>query len=671
MGKPPAVVIIARHGARLDAADERWHLTSPTPYDPPLTYGGWTQSRALGARIASLLQAREEFPHDTHHFSLSKTSSEEDRTVEAAASDNSALANRSEDFRALRRKHKIIIHSSPYLRCLQTAIAVSAGISQHHRISNTPKSVQSASPVLAAALEARASPQLDPIPEPGGKSTPAVEQQKPRGLHPRISKTHLRVDAFLGEWLSPDYFEQITPPPGSIAMVTGAKAELLRRGEAINGVHGPGNKAVSGFFPGGWKNLSISTGSAIEDDGRYEPLSAMATVFGHRERARSADSVRSVTSSPEQGILSTTSTDISVNNAEYMPPTPMYAISPSDPIPAGYVAHARDACVDVDYQWDSMREPQNWANGGEYGEEWSAMHLRFRNGLQSMIDWYRTHDRPHRQRSRHHHQEKDDPLDDDFTDVVLVLVTHGAGCNALIGALTGQPVLLDIGMASLTMAVRKDVLGGKETRQSVAERDQRQQWERRRRSSLDLPISQEYDVKLVASTEHLRAGSNPLSIPRPPSPSIPRSPSISAYRHRLETRGSRSISSHESFRLGESALRSYGASVQRAASTNSCHLPRTGAGLWSSISSATSESVSESGESVEDIVPNFEDPKPASDSAGQQDARYYYRPKTADYNWTKKIPERPRSQRGLWSSAITAQERDPVPRRRWTINERH
>jgi hypothetical protein len=47
------------HGARLDQANKDWHLTSPTPYDPPLTYGGWTQSRALGARIATLLQTRE------------------------------------------------------------------------------------------------------------------------------------------------------------------------------------------------------------------------------------------------------------------------------------------------------------------------------------------------------------------------------------------------------------------------------------------------------------------------------------------------------------------------------------------------------------------------------------------------------------------------------------
>lgn len=68
-----------RHGARIDAVDKEWHLTSPTPYDPPLTYGGWIQGRALGARIASLLKAREDSVHDetipTTNISVSLASS--------------------------------------------------------------------------------------------------------------------------------------------------------------------------------------------------------------------------------------------------------------------------------------------------------------------------------------------------------------------------------------------------------------------------------------------------------------------------------------------------------------------------------------------------------------------------------------------------------------------
>lgn len=31
---------------RLDAADQSWHLSTPAPYDPPLTYGGmWQKQR--------------------------------------------------------------------------------------------------------------------------------------------------------------------------------------------------------------------------------------------------------------------------------------------------------------------------------------------------------------------------------------------------------------------------------------------------------------------------------------------------------------------------------------------------------------------------------------------------------------------------------------------------
>jgi broad specificity phosphatase PhoE len=59
MVKGPSAVFIARHGARLDASDKSWHLTSPTPYDPPLTYGGWSQAKSLGLRIAALLHQQD------------------------------------------------------------------------------------------------------------------------------------------------------------------------------------------------------------------------------------------------------------------------------------------------------------------------------------------------------------------------------------------------------------------------------------------------------------------------------------------------------------------------------------------------------------------------------------------------------------------------------------
>ena len=38
----------------------------------------------------------------------------------------------------------------------------------------------------------------------------------------------------------------------------------------------------------------------------------------------------------------------------YTPPTPTYALSAADAIPPGFVIHARNACVEVDYQWNSI-----------------------------------------------------------------------------------------------------------------------------------------------------------------------------------------------------------------------------------------------------------------------------------------------------------------------------
>ena len=62
-------------------------------------------------------------------------------------------------------------------------------------------------------------------------------------------KILLRIDAFLGEWLSPDYYEDITPPPNSTLMVAGAKADLLRRGDNLQAQ--PDASSSKGHFPGG------------------------------------------------------------------------------------------------------------------------------------------------------------------------------------------------------------------------------------------------------------------------------------------------------------------------------------------------------------------------------------------------------------------------------------
>jgi hypothetical protein len=75
-----------------------------------------------------------------------------------------------------------------------------------------------------------------------------------------------------------------------------------------------------------------------------------------------------------------------------------------------------------------------------------------------MMEWYSQHNADDRGEDALGFEQADagHGEEDEQEDLVLILVTHGAGCNALIGALTNQPVLLDVGMASLTMAVRRE-----------------------------------------------------------------------------------------------------------------------------------------------------------------------------------------------------------------------
>ncbi|KAK2757546.1 hypothetical protein FQN54_004515 [Arachnomyces sp. PD_36] len=643
MAKPPAVIIIARHGARLDAANKQWHLTSPTPYDPPLTYGGWSQAQALGARIASLLRSREEGGSDPNQPDITPGSSEQPQESGLEGRDLPSTHKPRRN-----KKHKVIVHTSPFLRCVQTSIALSAGINQ---VQSVPQSSHSSSKHFYSG-----SPHINPTDSEPSRLSAILEPEDGAPQKARenikatttggISKSSVRIDAFLGEWLSPDYFEQITPPPGSVMMVAGAKTELLRRGEVID----PGSEGLApGNFPGGWRSTSIGGTSAVgEGDGSFRDMTNLNNALPNRNRAGSYDSMADVRN--KQHNSPKISTDVNTGRVGYIPPTPAYAVSPADPIPTGYVAHARDACVDVDYQWDSMRKPQDWGNGGDYGEEWSSMHLRFRNGLQRMIDWYRSQDT-----SPAHGSVPESPFaeddEDDSTDTVLVLVTHGAGCNALIGALTNQPVLLDVGMASLTMAVRKDIVAQGEG-QSDRKPDPEDLRGRRRPSSSELAVSDEYDVKLLVSTDHLRPGYHPLQMPSLPSPKMGTMAPKPSFRQRY---GSGSSSPHGSFSIGDPASRSFGG-VHRASSTSSRVLQpgRSASGLWGAI--PVGDGASESGD---DIIPNFEGPVPQSSGAS-----------TPSDDQSRAGS---RSQRGLWGSTSSSRERDPdaIPKRRWTVNERH
>jgi hypothetical protein len=342
----------------------------------------------------------------------------------------------------------------------------------------------------------------------GEASASADRTAKPVELH-ETRKAILRLDAFLGEWLTPGYFELITPPPESVMMLATAKADLLRpeNYQTSFPAHAAHVHSISqGQLWGGSPRPSLVTSSPAQPDG----LDNFPT--GTLSRSSSLSSQHTPTSASFPAATT----------GGYVAPKPHYAISSNNTIPLGYVAHARDACVKVDYQWDSMRGPLEWGDGGKFGEEWTEMHRRFRNGIQRLVDWYASAENPTEMVTRASRRPakrsrddidcaiEDDPEDEDETEAVVILVSHGAGCNALIGALTHQPVLMDVNMASLTMAVRKS---DEELR--LLEHNNAQNSRPRGK----IPIHEYYDLKILASTEHLRSNSQGSGSNRTPSTS--------------------------------------------------------------------------------------------------------------------------------------------------------
>lgn len=478
----------------MDAEDRTWQDLSAEPYDSPLSYGGWTQTRALGARIASIVCTRElSLQHDD-----SRPNSGSTEHPRRPGSSGTSLQKR--------RKQKIIIHSSPFLRCIQSSIAISAGISQF--LGNQAKPQVAAqpryprnrlfSPARSQSLEQRGGDirsgsagrkgSITELNEAGADFTPLISLDKPL----------LRVDAWLGEWLSPSYYEFITPPPPSEVMLAGAMADLSKSAETIQGA-----------------TLASESASINQSDAEQDLLEGTgATTLSLVDLARvlpelSSDEAPRFRDSFATGSSRRTRSDSSseVAHGGYSPPVPTYALSITEPIPAGFVAHARDACLDIDHTWDSTGEPQNWGDGGEFGEEWSSMHVRFRSGLANLVSWYKDHG------VQNASQTETDTGDDGEEDVILVIVTHSAGCNALIGGLTNQPVLLEVGMGSLTMAVHKEAPTLIPHPSPRHRRTSSSSSSSVKRSSIALAVHEEYDMKLTASTEHLKPGAELFRMP--------------------------------------------------------------------------------------------------------------------------------------------------------------
>lgn len=405
-----------RHGARLDVSDRAWRDSAEKPYDTPLSYGGWLQCQMLGARIANELRFLD--------------------------------ATRKVEGGSVPKRRKIVIHSSPYLRCVQTSIAISARLQDLDSQSSRPNQFHT-----------------------NIKEEDHEEAEAESGT----DKTILRLDSFLEEWRSASYFENTVPPASSSELLEAAKEALKKPAEDIRGADISVTPPIQELASIDWveKKHEANALSIPEKAGLRQQMS---------KRARHLSDVHS-NGRPARSRSSTVG---------YSPPIPTYALAPVDPIPVGFTAHARDACLDIDFEWDSLKD---WGDGGVWDEEWGLMHRRVGNGLKKMIA---------------HYSEIEDE------EIVLILVTHQACCNALIRNMTGAPALHDIGTSSLTMAVRRDDPLTARPKSPTS-----------RRGSVDMGLPREFEMKIVASTEHLRGGSNPLGLN---SPRLGQSPALASRR---------------------------------------------------------------------------------------------------------------------------------------------
>ena len=467
-----------------------------------------------------------------------------------------------------KKKYRVIIHSSPFLRCMQTSIAIGAGLAQYRgaeRASQRSKNHLQAGPSLFRGREGTNGASLSSVKESSTDtllSPDSAIEADDDGPEFTMEKPDLRIDSFLGEWLTPDYYEKIIAPPSSHVMLANAKNELLRRAERPSSLEEAlrSAKSIPGSFPGGWSNPSSPAPEVPKESSTLLNISDLSIQQPKRDRSLSHSSYTERRARSRQRSPSALLSTLPSAPGGYVAPVPTYALSTSEPIPPGYVNHARDVCIDIDFQWDSSRPPQDCGDGGEYGEEWSVMHKRFRRGLQKLVSWYEQTPLPVKRysktgtplspvftKSKPPADPKAQPEEDgEDVETVLVLVSHGAGCNALIGALTDQPVLLDVAMASLTIASRKDDTAIERLMKVPPYPVP---------SNLPIPkppLSSLYTMSLVASTAHLRSTSHthtsslphlapyPNRTDNPPLPRISTTymPPSSTFRARLNSNAS-------------------------------------------------------------------------------------------------------------------------------------
>ncbi|CAN6643213.1 hypothetical protein TRVA0_019S02300 [Trichomonascus vanleenenianus] len=155
-------LIVVRHATRLDSVDKAWAATSATPYDTPLVDGvGTDQAYSIGSSLGQYI--------------LPGTS--------------------------------VYIHTSPFLRCVQTATYMASALVSHHHLSREP-------PVL-------------------------------------------RMDASFGEWQTQDYYADYSPPPpdNHLSLALSSRAWLNGHGIRVDDQWPLTRLGPSGEYDESWAHM--------------------------------------------------------------------------------------------------------------------------------------------------------------------------------------------------------------------------------------------------------------------------------------------------------------------------------------------------------------------------------------------------------------------------------
>ena len=353
---------------------------------------GWKESQALGADLGAVIRDYEQ--------------NQQTPRVDSPLQDASDMR----DFfmaesHCLQRKKSVnvIIHSSPYKRCVQTALAVGAG--------------------LGMALE-------DGLVRAVNAEDDLVPLKEEHNAHHslRARRIKLRLDAFLGEWLTPDYFNHSASSPNTAEMISAAKVNLLRRPEVSEEAQMLLNNIQNADFEVKKRQYSDYDNGDFFFNGMTKTFSTGAKSDHSIDYQRSPQFINDLAASNHQPIF--------------------------ESLPAGLAEHASSAFVEFDHQWDSTRQAMRENDGEELEETWGAMHSRFRNGLRELLSSYTMESL---QKPSHAGHPQSIASEKELeNETVLVIVTHGSGCNALIGTMANQPAVLEVDTSSLTMFVRKD-----------------------------------------------------------------------------------------------------------------------------------------------------------------------------------------------------------------------